>query len=198
MPNSSQPARVAVVGSGISGLAAAYYLSRKFEVTVFECDSRIGGHTNTVMVGDTAVDTGFIVHNERTYPHFCKLLAELGVAKQDSDMSFGVRTESGDFEYSSRGLGGFFAQRSNWIRPSHYLLLKEILRFNREAPGFLETGSADVSLGAFLHRGGYSDAFTERYLYPMASAVWSMAPDQMTGFPALTLLRFFENFTPTT
>lgn len=187
--------RIAVVGSGISGLSAAYYLSRKHEVTVFESDSRIGGHTRTILVGSTPVDTGFIVHNERTYPNFCRLIAELGVEKQDSDMSFGVRSESGDFEYSSRGLSGFFAQRTNWLNPGHYLLLKEILRFNREAPVFLKEQShaVGITLGEFLAQRNYADVFVERYLYPMASAVWSMAASDMAGFPALTLLRFFDN-----
>ncbi len=184
-----------MIGSGISGLAAAYYLSRKHEVTVFESDNRIGGHTHTVMVGNTPVDTGFIVHNDRTYPNFRRLMAELGVETQNSDMSFGVRSESGDFEYSSRGLSGFFAQKSNIVRPSHYLLFKEILRFNREAPKFLrERGyAAGVTLGTFLDERRYAQIFIDRYLYPMASAVWSMPPEEMAGFPALTLLRFFEN-----
>lgn len=187
--------RIAVIGSGISGLSAAHYLSRRHEVSVFEADSRIGGHTHTVMVGQTPVDTGFIVHNERTYPNFCKLIAELGIEKQDSNMSFGVRSESGDFEYSSRGIGGFFAQPSNWCNPRHYLLLKGILRFNREAPRFLkEQGHAvGFTLGEFLAQGGYAEVFVDRYLYPMASAVWSMPSHEIAGFPALTLLRFFDN-----
>ena len=109
--------RIAVIGSGISGLSAAYYLSRGHEVHMFERDNRLGGHTNTVMVeagrGAIPVDTGFIVHNDRTYPNFCRLMAELGVATQPSDMSFAVTELDGAFEYSSRGLGGFFAQKSN-------------------------------------------------------------------------------------
>ena len=187
--------RIAVIGSGISGLSAAYYLSRAGEVTMFEKDVRMGGHTHTVMVGQTPIDTGFIVHNDKTYPNFCRLMAVLGVQTQTSDMSFGVRSESGDFEYSSRGLGGFFAQRSNWMRPSHYMLFKEILRFNREGPKFLRERSDEsgVTLGEFLEAGRYQQIFIERYLYPMASAVWSMAPQDMAGFPALTLLRFFDN-----
>ena len=187
--------RIAVIGSGISGLSAAYYLSRAGEVTMFEKDVRMGGHTHTVMVGQTPIDTGFIVHNDKTYPNFCRLMAVLGVQTQASDMSFGVRSESGDFEYSSRGLGGFFAQRSNWMRPSHYMLFKEILRFNREGPKFLRERSDEsgVTLGEFLEAGRYQQIFIERYLYPMASAVWSMAPQDMAGFPALTLLRFFDN-----
>jgi uncharacterized protein len=187
--------RIAVIGSGIAGLSAAYFLSRKHEVTVFESDRRIGGHTHTVVVGRTPVDTGFIVHNERTYPHFCKLIAELGVEKQDSDMSFGVRTETGDFEYSSRGVAGFFAQASNAFNPRHYLLLKEIFRFNREGPRFLKEQShaVGVTLGEFLAQRKYAEVFIERYLYPMASAVWSMPMQDMAGFPILTLLRFFDN-----
>ena len=187
--------RIAVIGSGISGLSAAYYLSRAGEVTMFEKDARMGGHTHTVMVGQTPIDTGFIVHNDKTYPNFCRLMVELGVQTHASDMSFGVRSESGDFEYSSRGLGGFFAQRSNLLRPSHYMLFKEILRFNREGPKFLRERSDEsgVTLGEFLEAGRYQQIFIERYLYPMASAVWSMAPQDMAGFPALTLLRFFDN-----
>ena len=201
MPNTSPidvqtVSRVAVIGSGISGLAAAYYLSRKHTVSVFEHEDRIGGHTNTIMVdssaGPLAVDTGFIVHNDRTYPHFCRLMSELGVEAQLSDMSFGVSSSDGSFEYSSRGLRGFFAQPAHWTSPSHYLLLREILRFNREAPKFLESGR-EVSLLAFLDEGRYHPVFVERYLYPMAAAVWSMAADTMGGFPAMTLLRFFDN-----
>ena len=186
--------RIAVIGSGISGLAAGYYLSRKHEITLFEKDSRVGGHTNTVTVGGTAVDTGFIVHNDRTYPNLVKLLAELGVETQASDMSFAVTDARTGFEYSSRGLGGFFAQRSNVLRASQYLLLREILRFNREAPRLLEQGGAEAAtIGDFLAEGHYSEIFVERYLFPMASAVWSMPFGAIRAFPALTLVRFFDN-----
>ena len=189
--------RIAVIGSGISGLSAAYYLSRRHEVHVFESDFRLGGHTNTVMVdserGPIPVDTGFIVHNERTYPNFCRLMRELGVATQPSDMSFAVSAP--DFEYSSNGLAGFFAQGRNRVSPKHYLLLSEILRFNRAAPALLKNPEADddVTLGQFLDAGRYSQVFIDRYLIPMAGAVWSMAPDAMPGFPALTLIRFMQN-----
>ncbi|MEO8373027.1 MAG: FAD-dependent oxidoreductase, partial [Candidatus Solibacter sp.] len=186
--------RVAIIGSGISGLAAGYYLSRKHEVTLFEKDSRVGGHTNTVMVDGVAVDTGFIVHNDRTYPNLVKLLAELGVETQASDMSFAVTDRRRDFEYSSRGVGGFFAQRRNVLRPSQYLLLREILRFNGEAPRLLAQGGAEAAtIGDFLAEGHYSEVFVERYLLPMAAAVWSMPFDAICGFPALTLVRFFNN-----
>ena len=150
--------RIAVIGSGISGLSAAYYLSRRHEVSVFELDNRVGGHTHTVMVdseqGPIPVDTGFIVHNDRTYPNFCRLMKELGVETQPSDMSFAVTGHDGGFEYSSRGLSGFFAQKRNCFSPNHYTLLLEILRFNREAPKLLERPSAEtLTLAQFLDEG---------------------------------------------
>jgi len=190
--------RIAIVGAGISGLAAAYYLSRRYEVTVFERDQRLGGHTHTVIVpssrGPLPVDTGFIVHNEKTYPNFCRLMAELGVATQASDMSFAVTSADGSYEYSSHGLAGFFAQRSNLLNPRHYRLLADILRFNREAVRLLDQANAEaLTIAEFLVQGGYSDVFRDRYLYPMASAVWSMPIAEMDAFPALTLVRFFDN-----
>jgi len=190
--------RIAVVGSGISGLSAAYYLSRRHEVHVFERDNRLGGHTHTVLAesatGPVPVDTGFIVHNDRTYPNFCRLMAELGVETQPSDMSFAVTEPGGAFEYSSRGLSGFFAQKSNWSSVKHYILLREILRFNREAPKILNDPEAEeMTLGEFLDEGGYSPVFVDRYLIPMAGAVWSMAPEVMPMFPARTLVRFMQN-----
>jgi predicted NAD/FAD-binding protein len=190
--------RIGVIGAGISGLAAAWFLSRKHEVWVFEREGRIGGHTNTAQVqsdkGPIAVDTGFIVHNEKTYPLFCRLMRELDVPTQDSDMSFGVSSANGAFEYSSRGLNGFFAQRSNLTKLDHYLLLLEITRFNREAPEFLARSDEDVvTLGEYLAQGCYTDDFVSKYLYPMASAVWSMPQNELAEFPARTLLRFFQN-----
>ncbi len=190
--------RIAVIGSGISGLSAAYYLSRRHEVHVFERDNRLGGHTHTVIVdsdhGPVPVDTGFIVHNERTYPNFCRLIAELGVDTQPSDMSFAVTGHDGAFEYSSRGLNGFFAQKANYFSRDHYTLLREILRFNREAPKILDDhDAAEMTLAEFLEAGQYSPVFIDRYLIPMAGAVWSMAPEVMPNFPAVTLIRFMQN-----
>lgn len=190
--------RIAIIGSGISGLAAGWYLSRKHEVTLFEKEPRLGGHTNTVIVKDgaeeLAIDTGFIVHNDRTYPNLVRLFAELGVKTQPSDMSFSVTERRSGFEYSSRGAKGYFAQRSNLLRPGHYRLLAEILRFNRAAPRLLnEPRTAAATIGDLLDEGRYDAVFTERYLYPMASAVWSMPLEAIRSFPALTLLRFFDN-----
>jgi predicted NAD/FAD-binding protein len=190
--------RIAIIGSGISGLAAGWYLSRRHEVFLFEKEPRLGGHTNTVMVNHgeetIPIDTGFIVHNDRTYPNLVRLLAKLGVETQPSDMSFSVTCRQTGFEYSSRGINGFFAQRSNLLRREHYLLLAEILRFNRSAPKLLDQPGAEAeTIGDVVDEGKYHPVFAERYLLPMASAVWSMSFDAIRSFPALTLLRFFHN-----
>src|SRR5690349_8592663 len=146
---------IAVIGGGISGLSAAYFLSRRHRVHIFERERRVGGHTNTVTVsgdrGDVALDTGFLVFNDRTYPHLVRLFEELGVASRDSDMSFAVACRRTGLEYSSRGPAGFFAQPRNLWNRSHLRLLTEIIRFNREAPGLLQTTDGpDVTLGEFL------------------------------------------------
>lgn len=190
--------RIAVIGSGISGLAAAYYLSRKHTVSVFEAEPRLGGHTNTVTVetsrGSVPVDTGFIVHNDRTYPNLVKLLVELNVETQQSDMSFAVSCPETGFEYSSRGLRGFFAQRANLLRPLSYQLLKEITRFNRTAPRVLnQPENPGMTLGDFLDEHKFRGVFLDYYLYPMASAIWSAASATIRSFPAQTLTRFFSN-----
>lgn len=179
-------------------MAAAYYLSRKHEVSLFERESRLGGHTHTIVVdssdGPLPVDTGFIVHNDRTYPNLIRLFSELGIETQPSDMSFSVSCQRSGLEYSSRGLRGFFAQRSNAVNPRHYRLLREILRFNREATRFLaDPATESMTLGDILEAGHFTDDFAEHYLYPMACAVWSMSVEAMRAFPAFTLLRFFEN-----
>jgi predicted NAD/FAD-binding protein len=191
-------ARIAVIGSGISGLAAAYYLSRNHEAFLFEREERIGGHTHTVRVdssrGPLAIDTGFIVHNDRTYPNLIKLLAELGVPRVHSDMSFAVSCRKTGYEYSSRGPGGFFAQPSNVFSPRPYRLFAEIRRFNREAPRLLEnTGTDSLKLGDFLDEHRYSEEFRQLYLFPMTSAVWSCTPAAAAEFPAAMLIRFFDN-----
>lgn len=179
-------------------MAAAYYLSRRYEVSLFEKEDRLGGHTHTVVVragsGTVPVDTGFIVHNDRTYPNLVRLLRELGVETQPSDMSFSVSCRRTGLEYSSRGVNGYFAQRRNLLRLGHLGLFKEIVRFNRKAPRLLaEPQPKNVTLGEYLERGRFSAAFRDYYLYPMASAVWSTSLSQMDEFPAATLIRFFDN-----
>ena len=190
--------RIAVIGSGISGLATAYYLSRRHQVCVFESASRLGGHTHTVTVdssrGPLAVDTGFIVHNDRTYPNLIKLLAELNVPRVNSDMSFAVSCRQSGYEYSSRGLRGYFAQRQNLFRRRPYRLYGEMRRFNRDAIKLLARPDAPtLSLGDYLNEQRYSEEFREFYLFPMAAAVWSCAPSSVQEFPAAMLVRFFEN-----
>lgn len=190
--------RIAVIGSGISGLAAAYFLSRRHEVHLFEREGRLGGHTHTVIVdgpeGPVPLDTGFLVHNDRTYPNLVRLFREVDVDTLPTDMSFAVSCRRTGLEYSSRGAAGFFAQPRNLLRPAHFRLLREILRFNREAPALLRTaGGGTVSLGDFLDARGFGDAFVSQYLLPMASAIWSASLDAIRAFPAVTLVRFFEN-----
>jgi predicted NAD/FAD-binding protein len=190
--------RIAVIGGGIAGLSAAWLLSRRHEVHLFEREMRLGGHTNTVTVetdqGPLALDTGFLVHNDRTYPNLVRLFRELGVETRESDMSFAVSNRRSGFEWSSRGLRGFFADPRNLVRPSHYRLLREILRFNREAPGLLLRPDADaLTLGDWVAGQRFSDELLEHYLYPMAAAIWSASPEAIHAFPALTLVRFFDN-----
>jgi predicted NAD/FAD-binding protein len=190
--------RIAIIGSGIAGLTAAYYLSRKHEVFLFEKEQRLGGHTHTVTVdsgaGPLAIDTGFIVHNDLTYPNLIRLLAELDVPRIKSDMSFAVSCRKTGYEYSSRGARGFFAQKSNVLKARPWKLFREIKRFNREAPEILERPEWEgLKLGDFLDEKKFSQEFRELYLVPMAAAVWSCAPRAVNEFPAATLIRFFDN-----
>jgi predicted NAD/FAD-binding protein len=190
--------RIAVIGSGIAGLGAAYLLSRRHEVHLFERAQRLGGHTHTVTVesesGPVALDTGFLVHNDRTYPNLVRLFRELGVETEVSDMCFGVACQRTGFEYSSRGPRGFFAEPRNLLRPSHLTLLFEILRFNRLAPRLLSQPDADeVTLGDFLDAHRFDERFSRHYLMPMASAIWSAPLDSIRAFPATTLVRFLDN-----
>lgn len=189
--------RIAVIGSGISGMVTAYRLCREHDVTVFEAGAYIGGHTHTVDVHAEgrhyAIDTGFIVHNDWTYPNFVALLAELGVPWQDSDMSFSVRCEKSGLEYNGTSLNSLFAQRLNLVRPSFLRMVADILRFGSQAPALLVPGAPDVSLGAYLRENGYSRFFIENYIVPMGAAVWSSRPEDMLIFPARFLVEFFAN-----
>jgi uncharacterized protein len=189
--------RIAVIGSGISGMVAAYRLCAEHEVTVYEAGAYIGGHTHTVDAYSQgrryAVDTGFIVHNDWTYPNFVALLKELGVAWQDSDMSFSVRCEKSGLEYNGTSINSLFAQRLNLLRPSFLRMVHDILRFNSDAQALLAVDAADLSLGDYVRERGYSRFFIENYIVPMAAAVWSSRPADMLAFPARFLVEFFAN-----
>ncbi|MEJ8568658.1 NAD(P)/FAD-dependent oxidoreductase [Elongatibacter sediminis] len=189
--------KIAIIGTGIAGNLAAHRLAREHDITVFEAAKRIGGHTHTVDVDLDGqrypVDTGFIVYNDVTYPHFAALLDELGVASQPSDMSFSVRCERSGLEYNGASFNTLFAQRRNLLRPSFYRMLKDILRFNREAPALLDEPGPGISLGEYLHRGEYSSGFINHYILPMGAAIWSATPHGMGGVPAKFFIRFFHN-----
>jgi uncharacterized protein len=188
--------RIAIVGTGISGLLAAHRLHREHEIVVYEAADRIGGHTHTVPVptaeGTLWIDTGFIVFNDRNYPNFEALLDELGVATQPSHMGFSVSDGSGRFEYSGTPRG-LFARRANLFDPRFLRMLLDWRRFNREAPGLVGMNGTAPSLGAWLEQQGFSRRFVERLIVPQASAVWSAAPEQMWSFPASFLAEFFAN-----
>ena len=190
--------RIAVIGAGIAGNLAAFRLHQAgHEVTLFEAGRHAGGHTHThdiELAGRRyAVDTGFIVFNDRTYPRFRALLEELGVASQPSTMSFSVRCERSGLEYNGSSLDGLFAQRRNLLRPSFLRMIREILRFNEEAPSLMAEGGDDLRLGEFLEANRYSRGFIEHYLVPMGAAIWSTDPQRMLGFPARYFVRFFHN-----
>lgn len=188
--------KIAIIGTGIAGNVAAYKLRQKHDITVFESAGHVGGHTNTIDVFEDgrriAVDTGFIVFNDRTYPNFIQLLDEIGQASQASDMSFSVQAESGDLEYCGSSLNGLFAQRRNLLRPAFLRMLRDILRFNRAASDDA-AASADESIGAWLARGGYSAEFRDWYLLPMAAAIWSCPTRTMLEYPFASFARFFRN-----
>jgi predicted NAD/FAD-binding protein len=186
--------RLAVLGAGISGLLAAERLCRVHDVTVFEAEDRLGGHTHTVDVpgpdGPVAVDTGFIVCNDRTYPGFLALLARLGVPLRPSTMSFSVRCERTGLEWAGGGFAEFFAQPRNALRPWFWRLLVDILRFHRQAPAFAD---GDATLREVLAQGRYGRAFAANYLVPMMSAIWSADPERLLAMPARFFVRFFAN-----
>ena len=190
--------RIAIVGTGVSGLVAGHLLSRDHEVAVFESRDRIGGHTNTVEVegpdgSALRIDTGFIVYNEHNYPLFTRLIDQLGVATQPSNMSFSVKCDHTGIEYNGSTLRQIFAQKRNLLRPSFYRMLLDILRFNREAAPAIANGTAGMTLGEYVRGAGYSDGLSDLYLLPMGSALWSIPRDQVLAMPAAFFVRFFEN-----
>ena len=189
---------IAVVGTGISGLGAAWLLSQRHDVTVLEAAARAGGHSNTVEVpgadGATAVDTGFIVYNTASYPNLIALFDHLGVPTAPSSMSFAVSLDDGRYEYSGSGLFSLFGQPANLASPSHWRMILDTLRFFRESPRLLEAaGDEDVTLGQYLARSGYSEAFVARHILPMAAAIWSTPSRDVLAFPVTAFVRFFTN-----
>jgi predicted NAD/FAD-binding protein len=189
---------IAVIGSGIAGMSAAWLLSRKHAVTIYEKDGRFGGHSNTVMVktslGDTPIDTGFIVFNDATYPNLVALFEHLGVATKPSDMSFGVSLRGGRTEYSSVGTSAFLCGGRNLVSPRFWSMTWDLLRFYRNAPlELLRTRDELISLGEYLNRCGYGDAFQRDHLLPQAAAIWSAPLSEIRRYPACAFVRFFEN-----
>ena len=189
--------KIAIVGAGISGLTAAWILSRQHEVVLYEAEPRIGGHTHTVTVsrpeGDYRVDTGFIVFNDRTYPNFIRLLEQLDLQGQPAAMGFSVSSRRTGVEYSGSGLGGLFAQKRNLLSFSHWQMIADILRFNRAAPGLLDSDEGELPLGQYLRKEGYSERFRSHYILAMGAAIWSCSETRMENFPARFFVRFFLN-----
>ncbi|PWE45413.1 NAD(P)/FAD-dependent oxidoreductase [Pseudomonas prosekii] len=190
---------IAIIGSGISGLTSAYLLNRRHDITVFEASDWVGGHTHTVDVtvdGQThAVDTGFIVFNDWTYPNFIRLLGQLGVRFKPTEMSFSVNDPDSGLEYNGNNLNSLFAQRSNLLSPGFWKMLRDILRFNKEALRDLgqQRIAADTTLNDYLQANGYSERFILHYIVPMGAAIWSMSMADMLGFPLQLFVRFFKN-----
>ncbi len=191
--------KIAIIGGGISGLGAAYLLQKDHDVTVFEKENSVGGHTATKTVEHNGrsydIDTGFIVFNDWTYPNFIKLLDELGVESQDTRMSFSVKSDVRDLEYAGSSLNTLFAQRKNLLSPSYLKMLKDIVRFNKESIEDLEKGriEGDMTLGEYLAQNNYGELFKSHYLVPMGSAIWSATLSSMEAFPLLFFVRFFKN-----
>ncbi len=188
--------KVAIIGSGIAGNIIAHHLNQEHDITVFEANSHIGGHTHThdiELFGKSyAVDTGFIVFNDRTYPNFIAMLDAQKVAWQPSNMSFSVHNESTGLEYNGTSINSLFAQRRNFFKPSFYGMIRDILRFNKQSLALLESGS-EIKLGDYLTQNHYKPAFINNYIVPMGAAIWSTDAAQMMDFPARFLVRFFHH-----
>jgi len=189
--------RIAIIGTGIAGNVAAYQLRDKYDITVYEAAHYVGGHTNTVDVQEggrsLAIDTGFIVFNDRTYPNFIRILEEIDQPSQPSEMSFSVHAAAGRLEYNGSSINGLFAQRRNLLRPSFHSMVRDVLRFNRTALTEISRSVSPISLGDFLRSGKYGDRFRDDYLVPMVAAIWSAEPGAVLDMPAEFLVRFFQN-----
>jgi predicted NAD/FAD-binding protein len=197
-----KPMDIAVVGSGVSGLGAAWLLNKRHNVTLYEKQDRYGGHSNTVVVRangprgatrELPVDTGFIVYNDATYPNLIALFEHLGIANETSNMSFSASIDRGRVEYSGGSWRGLFAQKRNLVRLDHWRMLGDCMRFFRDARTLCKVDESGPDLGTFLDKGGYSRAFVENHLLPMAAAIWSCPAAAMMAFPAPSLARFFNN-----
>lgn len=188
--------KIAIIGSGIAGNTLGYHLHKHHDITIFEANSHVGGHTHThdieLFGKNYAVDTGFIVFNDRTYPNFIQILDALKVPWQPSNMSFSVRNESTGLEYNGTTLNSLFAQRSNFFKPRFYGMIGEILRFNKESLALLESGD-EIALGDYLLKNNYKSLFVNNYIVPMGAAIWSTNAAQMMDFPARFLVRFFHH-----
>ncbi|MGD7034253.1 NAD(P)/FAD-dependent oxidoreductase [Methylotuvimicrobium buryatense] len=189
--------KIAIVGSGISGIYTAHYLDKQHEVTIYEANTYLGGHTDThnIVLHDRqfAVDTGFIVFNEHNYIHFCRFLNELGVASQPSDMSFSVADAKTGLEYNATTIDKLFCQRRNLFSPRFYRMIADIFRFYREAPALLKSGDDTLTLGEYLQQNRYSEAFIDDHILPMACALWSGPPESLKNFPARYFVAFMNN-----
>ncbi len=190
--------KLAIVGTGIAGMGAAHFLQGDYDLTIFEQNDYVGGHTNTVTVAEDhreiKIDTGFIVFNHITYPNLTRLFSQLGVLTKKCDMSFGVQHKPSGLEYSGSGLGGLFAQKRNLFRPKHYRMLLQIKRFNEEASADLASGFVSgLSMADYCARKGFGEDFLYKYLAPMSSALWSTPTDITLKYPAEALIKFFKN-----
>jgi len=189
--------KIAIIGSGISGLTAAWLLHQSHEITVFEANDYIGGHTHTIDVDvdgeQLAIDTGFIVYNDWTYPNFIQMLERLGIGSLATEMSFSVRCERSQIEYNGSNFNGLFAQRSNLLKPRFHRMLQDILRFNREAVGLLEADHDSLTVDEYVTQRGYSKQFSDLYLIPMGAAIWSCPPETFGKFPVRFIVEFYRN-----
>ncbi|WP_244465719.1 NAD(P)/FAD-dependent oxidoreductase [Devosia chinhatensis] len=187
--------RIAVIGSGVSGLSAAWLLSKTHDVVIYEAEGRVGGHANTIDIPGTGpVDTGFIVYNNRNYPNFEAMLAHLGVESIATEMSFAASLDNGDFEYCGEGILGMLGQRRNAFRPRFWSLFRDLLRFYNEAPKVLNHPDLrGLTLDEYLRRNNYSQSFVEGHLLPMAAAIWSSKAEDIRSYPLFAFVRFFES-----
>ena len=189
--------KIAIIGSGISGLVCGHLLHRDFDISIFEANDYVGGHTHTIDVttdrSTYAVDTGFIVFNRTTYPNFCKLIGQLGVDSQPTGMNFSVRSEKTGMEYGSESVSTLFAQRKNILSPSYWRMVSEIFKLRRHLVTYINSAEPDMPMSEFLASRNYSQRFIDHFVVPLGASLWSAEPGKILEFPARTFGRFFEN-----